>query len=143
MEKQLITVEVSVKARIEEVWKRWTTPEDIICWNHASDDWHCPSAENNLVAGSRFNYRMAAKDGSFAFDFEGIYDQVIPHQLITYTMLDGRKVRIEFKEVGSETAVKESFEAESQNPAEMQQMGWQMILNNFKAHTEKQASVQA
>ncbi|MBK7031621.1 MAG: SRPBCC family protein [Bacteroidales bacterium] len=140
MDKTLIIVEVSVKAGLEKVWQCWTSPDDVISWNHASDDWHCPSAENNLVAGGKFNYRMAAKDGSFAFDFEGIYDQVIPHHLITYTLLDGRKVRIEFSEEGAVTDVKESFEAESENPVEMQQMGWQMILNNFKAHTEKQAS---
>ncbi|MBK7174762.1 MAG: SRPBCC family protein [Bacteroidales bacterium] len=140
MDKTLITVEVSVKADLEKVWKCWTNPADIMAWNHASDDWHCPAAVNNLKAGGSFNYRMAAKDGSFAFDFEGIYDQVIPHHLITYTLLDGRKVRIEFSEEGAVTDVKESFEAESENPAEMQQMGWQMILNNFKAHTEKQAS---
>jgi uncharacterized protein YndB with AHSA1/START domain len=139
MEKTIITVEAGINADLEKVWKCWTSPEDIICWNQASDDWHCPSAENNLVAGGSFNYRMAAKDESFAFDFEGIYDQVIPMQLITYTMPDGRKVRIEFSDDGATTKVKESFEAESENPVEMQQMGWQMILNNFKAHTEKQA----
>jgi uncharacterized protein YndB with AHSA1/START domain len=138
MDKTLITVKVSVKADLEKVWKCWTSPEDIIRWNHASDDWHCPSAENNLVAGGRFNYRMAAKDGSFAFDFEGIYDQVITNQVIAYTLPDDRKVRIEFSEKGGETMVVESFEAETENPVEMQEMGWQMILNNFKAHAESQ-----
>ena len=138
MEKQLITVKASIKADLGKVWKCWTNPADIMAWNHASDDWHCPAAVNNLKAGGSFNYRMAAKDGSFSFDFEGIYDQVITNQVIAYTLLDDRKVRIEFSEKGGETMVVESFEAETENTLELQQNGWQMILNNFKAHAESQ-----
>jgi len=29
-----------------------------------------------------------------------------------------------------------AIEAEGQNPVEMQQAGWRMILNNYKAYTE-------
>ncbi len=41
--------------------------------------------------------------------------------------------RLAFSET---TLVTEQFEPEQQNPEEMQQMGWQMILNNFKEYTE-------
>jgi uncharacterized protein YndB with AHSA1/START domain len=134
--KTTITVETTVKVPVEKVWKFWTSPEHIMKWNSASDDWHTPFAENDLKAGGRFKSRMEAKDGSFGFDFGGIYDQVMPHQLIAYTMDDGRKVKITFTASGFETHISESFEAEDTNPHDMQKGGWQSILNNFKKYAE-------
>lgn len=133
---QVITIEATVKSPINKVWDYWTTPEHIMQWNNASDDWHTPSATNDLQAGGSFTYQMAAKDGSFSFDFGGIYDVVVPHEQIVYTMADGRKVKIDFIVEGESVKVIEAFEAENENPIEMQQMGWQAILNNFKNYTE-------
>lgn len=134
--KTTITVETLVQAPIETVWRCWTTPEDIVHWNNASDDWHTPSANNDLRAGGSFLYRMESKDGSSGFDFGGIYDSVNPHQRIVYTLGDGRKVEIDFKSRNSDTLIKETFEAEGENPVEMQRSGWQAILNNFKKYVE-------
>jgi len=139
MENQPITVETKVKAPIDKVWKCWTTPEDIVEWNNASADWHTPSAANNLTPGGAFTYRMEAKDGSMGFDFAGEYDEVKEHELISYTIADGRRVRVEFGKNGNETTVIETFEPENVNPADMQREGWQAILNNFKDYMEKQA----
>jgi uncharacterized protein YndB with AHSA1/START domain len=131
-----IAVEILVKAPLEVVWRLWTTPEDIIHWNNASDDWHTPSAKNDLRAGGEFCFRMEAKDGSFGFDFRGVYDSVKAQESIAYTIGDGRKVEITFIGNGTETKIVETFETESQNPIEMQRNGWQAILNNFKKYTE-------
>jgi len=131
-----ITVETTVKAPVEKVWDFWSAPEHITKWNTASDDWHTPSAVNDLRTGGRFSARMEAKDGSFGFDFGGIYDTVQQHQLIEYTMGDGRKVSVRFDSKGSETHITETFEAEGTNPIEMQRGGWQAILDNFKKYTE-------
>ncbi len=131
-----ITVRATINATPEKVWEFWTKPEHITQWNSASDEWHTPVAENDLRAGGQFKSRMEAKDGSMGFDFGGVYDEVVPHQLITYTIGDGRKVRITFANNGMETEVEETFDAENQNPAEMQQAGWQAILNNFKKYAE-------
>ncbi len=131
-----ITVRATIDATPEKVWEFWTKPEHITQWNSASDEWHTPMAENDLRAGGQFKSRMEAKDGSMGFDFGGVYDEVVPHQLITYTIGDGRKVRITFANNGMETEVEETFDAENQNPAEMQQAGWQAILNNFKKYAE-------
>ncbi|MBL7817871.1 MAG: SRPBCC family protein [Saprospiraceae bacterium] len=133
---QSLTVEATVNAPIAHVWKCWTTPEDIMNWCFASPDWHCPAATNDLTVGGSFTSRMAAKDGSFAFDFGGVYDVVDLHKTIGYTMADGRKVKIEFTDNGDTTYVSETFDAENENPLEMQQGGWQAILNNFKVYTE-------
>jgi hypothetical protein len=38
---------------------------------------------------------------------------------------------------GSSTEVVETFEAESENPVEMQKVVGKAILNNFKAYVEK------
>ncbi|MGH2552339.1 MAG: SRPBCC domain-containing protein, partial [Chitinophagaceae bacterium] len=103
---------------------------------NASDDWHAPIAENDLRAGGTFKTRMEAKDGSMGFDFGGVYDEVKTNELIEYTMGDGRKVSIAFKANGEETKIFETFEAENENPVEMQRGGWQAILNNFKKYTE-------
>ncbi|GHN00934.1 activator of HSP90 ATPase [Cytophagales bacterium WSM2-2] len=131
-----ITVENTVKASVEKVWKFWTEPQHIKKWNNASDDWHTPAAENDVRTGGKFNVRMEAKDGSFGFDFGGVYDEVKTHQVIAYTMGDGRKVNIKFAANGNETKVTETFEPETQNSIEMQRGGWQAILDNFKKYTE-------
>lgn len=135
-EKKVITVEATVNAPVEKVWEYWTKPDHIIQWNNASDDWHTPRAENDLRAGGKFLARMEAKDGSFGFDFGGLYDVVTPNQFISYTIDDGRKVEIHFTAEGNKTKVIEKFEAEDTNPHEMQQGGWRAILNNFKNYTE-------
>jgi len=134
--KQKITVETSVKAPIEKVWKVWTTPEHIMQWNNASPDWHTPKAENDLRKGGKFVSRMEAKDGSFGFEFWGIYDEVDHLALISYTMGDGRKAEVSFSAEGTQTKMTETFEAESENPIEMQKAGWQAILDNFKKYAE-------
>lgn len=134
--KTKVTVEATIKAPVEKVWKLWSTPEDIKKWNSASDDWHTPKAENDLRTGGSFTSRMEAKDGSFGFDFGGVYNEVVTHQLIAYTMGDGRTVKVTFTPNGNETRVTEIFDAENQNPVEMQQAGWQAILNNFKKYVE-------
>lgn len=128
----------SVNAPVERVWEYWTNPQHIMKWNSASEDWHTPRAENDLRAGGRFSSRMEARDGSMGFDFEGVYDEVEPHSLISYTMGDGRKVRVTFSENNGFTEIRESFDPESTNPTEMQRMGWQAILDNFKKYSEAQ-----
>ena len=137
--KTTITVGAIVKAPVEKVWKCWTEPEHIQKWNFASDDWQCPHAENDLKPGGKFVYRMEAKDGSFGFDFEGVYDAVTPNKLIESTLGDGRKLQITFTGNGNETSVVENFEAETINPIELQRGGWQAILNNFKKYAEMEA----
>lgn len=135
--KPKITVDAVINTSLEKVWNFWTQPEHIIKWNNASLDWHTPKAENDLKAGGKFLFRMEAKDGSFGFDFEGVYDRVIHHELISYVIADGRKVDVVFSPLGSKTAVSETFEAENTNSLELQEEGWQSILNNFKKYAEE------
>ncbi|MGG4551073.1 SRPBCC family protein [Paenibacillus sp. FSL W8-0186] len=132
-----VTVQTVVQAPIEKVWGCWTGPEHITKWNQASEDWHAPRAENDLRAGGKFMTRMEAKDGSMGFDFAGVYDEVKPHEWISYTMADGRRVEITFTDQGGETKVVETFDAESTHPVEFQQAGWQAIMDNFKKYTEQ------
>ncbi len=134
--KTIITVETTVKAPVEKVWQYWSGPEHITKWANASDDWHTTRAENDLRTGGKFLSRMAAKDGSFGFDFGGVYDDVKQHQIIDYTIGDGRKVQIRFSGNGNETRIVERFEAEDTHSIEMQQGGWQAIIDNFKKYTE-------
>ncbi len=132
----VITVEAIVNAPVTTVWESWINPEHITKWNNASPDWHTPWAKNDLRVGGSFSSRMEAKDGSFGFEFGGVYDAVTTNELIAYTMADGRKVTVEFSVEGNATKVVERFDAETENPVEMQQMGWQAILDNFKLYTE-------
>jgi uncharacterized protein YndB with AHSA1/START domain len=134
--KTRITVENTVNAPVEKVWEYWSGPTHITKWANASDDWHTTFAENDMRAGGKFVSRMEAKDGSFGFDFGGTYDEVKTHELITYTLGDGRKVKIIFSSSGGKTGVVETFEAESTNSIEMQRGGWQAILDNFKKYVE-------
>lgn len=131
-----IKVEATIEADLKTVFNCWTAPEHIVKWNFASEDWHCPKASNDLRVGGKFSSTMAAKDGSMAFDFEGIYDEVVTDSKIAYTLEDNRKVEITFEKIGDLTKVTETFDPENQNSEELQRTGWQMILNNFKSHVE-------
>ena len=131
-----ITVEVTVNAPIEKVWKFWNEPEHITNWTFASEDWEAPFAENDLRTDGRFKTTMAAKDKSFSFDFTGTYTNVQNHESIAYTIDDGRKVSVTFKANGDATQITETFDPENENSEEMQRGGWQAILNNFKKYVE-------
>ncbi|TAF78015.1 MAG: polyketide cyclase [Bacteroidetes bacterium] len=133
---QIITIEIIVNAPIEKVWKYWTDPEYIIKWTFATEDWCCPKAKNDLKVGGKFNTRMEAKDGSFGFDFEGTYSEVVINKKIAYTIIDGRTVDIQFISDGNQTKIIEAFEAENENSLELQKNGWQAILGNFKKLVE-------
>lgn len=133
-----LTVQTTVATTPDKTWELWTRPEHITQWNQATEEWHTPHAENDLREGGNFTYRMEAKDGSFGFDFAGTYRQVAPHQLIAFTLNDGRLVEVKFEPSENGTLVTETFEAESENPIEMQQMGWQMILDNFEKYSATQ-----
>ncbi|RIX59210.1 polyketide cyclase [Paenibacillus nanensis] len=131
-----VTVQAIIQAPVEKVWRYWTEPEHITKWNHASEDWHSPRAENDLRVNGKFSTRMEAKDGSMGFDFAGVYDIVNRHEAIGYTLGDERRVDIAFIDQGSVTMVIETFDADNSHPVELQQAGWQAIMDNFKAYTE-------
>lgn len=132
-----VTIGTTVNAPIEKVWKYFSEPEHITQWAFAVDDWHAPYADNDLRKDGRFKTTMAAKDGSVSFDVTGVYTEVAPHQRIAYTMDDGRKVDVLFESKGNTTKITQTFEAEDQNPVDMQRDGWQAILDNFKKHVER------
>lgn len=132
----IITVNVLVNASLEKVWDSWTNPQHIVNWNFASDDWHAPAAKNDLTVGGTFVYTMAAKDGSFSFDFSGKFTEITPNKSISYLLDDDRKVDVSFEQFEGQVMLIESFEAETQNSEDLQRMGWQAILNNFKKYTE-------
>lgn len=133
----MITVQTTIHTSIDIVWKKWTTPTDIMQWNNASPDWHTPKAENDLRVGGEFSFTMAAKDGSFSFDFGGTYTNVVEHHKIEYVLGDGRRVMIDFSNHGDSVTITETFDPESTNPHDLQQAGWQAILNNFKRYVEQ------
>jgi uncharacterized protein YndB with AHSA1/START domain len=131
-----ITVEATVNAPLPRVWSAWNTPEDIREWNAASADWHTTRSTVDLREGGRFLARMEAMDGSEGFDFEGTYTRIVPQKLVEYRMDDGREVRVEFVEHGGGVHLQETFDAENENPAELQRQGWQAILDAFVRHVE-------
>lgn len=134
-----IRIEATIAAAPSKVWSSWTKPEHITQWNFAIPEWQCPTASNDLRVGGKYSARMEAKDGSFGFDFEAIYDEVVDQKKLVYTLPDGRKVTTTFEQLGNATKVTTVFDAEKQNPEEMQRTGWQAILNNFKRYTESSA----
>lgn len=131
-----ITVETTVKATVENVWKLWTTPADIMKWNNPSNDWHNLSVEVDLKDEGRFLFRMQANDGSQGFDYCGKYDKVKTNELIELTTSDGRKAVNTFIPNGNETIVTETFEAETKTPVDIQRDFCQKVLNSFKKYAE-------
>ena len=132
-----ITVSTLVAAPIAEVWRAYTTPEDIKRWNAASPDWHTTAATVDLRVGGKFSSRMEAKDGSFGFDFAGEYTRIVPHRLIEYSFGE-RGAVVEFAEGPAGVSVKVTFDSESTHSEEQQRAGWQAILDNFAKHVQSQ-----
>jgi len=131
-----ITIETLVHAPINLVWDTWNSPNHVVHWNHASDDWHSPKAENNFVVGGKFVYRMEAKDNSFGFDFSGTYEEIVDKKRVVTRLDDNRLVKTEFYGEKDSVRIVETFEAEDQNSIELQREGWSAILNNYKLYTE-------
>ena len=132
-----ITVEATINTDLKKTWDYYTLPEHITKWNFADPSWHCPSASNDLKIGGKYLARMEAKDGSFGFDFEAYYTEINLGNSFTYEF-GGRICTIEMTELKTnQTAIKITFDPETENPIEMQQQGWQLILNNFKSYTEE------
>lgn len=141
-ERAVIAVSSTIYAPVEKVWELFTEPKHIMQWNNASDDWYTPSAFSDLRVGGTFVSRMESRDGKYGFDFGGEYTQVEQNRLIEYTLGDGRRVSTSFESKGDETIVTTHFDAEETNSVEMQQGGWQSILNNFKKYVERSARLE-
>lgn len=131
-----ITIQATVLANNEKVWDYYTSANHITGWNFADDSWHCPAASNDLRPGGKYSARMEAKDGSFGFEFEAIYNEIVPLKKIVYTMTDGRQATVLFEAGNNQTEVTVIFDPETQNSIDLQRDGWQAILNNFKKYTE-------
>lgn len=131
-----VEISADVHASSDKVWEAWTEPRHITQWNFADPSWHCPHAENDLRPGGKYMARMEAKDGSFGFDFEAVYDEVTPKSRIQYTMGDGRVALTTFEDNGGSTKVTTWFDPENQNEVEFQKAGWQAIMNSFKGYVE-------
>ena len=128
-----VTVETLISAPLHEVWRAYTTPDDIVQWNAASDDWHTTRAELDLREGGVFSWRMEAKDGSEGFDFAGVYTRIVPQRLIEYDF-DDRTGQVELDDTSDGVRVRVTFDAETTYPVEFQRAGWQAILDNFARH---------
>ncbi|KFN43053.1 SRPBCC family protein [Arenimonas oryziterrae] len=133
-----ITVETTIHAPVADVWRAWTTPDDIKQWNAASDDWHTTQASVDLRVGGGFSSRMEARDGSMGFDFAGTYTAVVIHERLEAVFGD-RTLRVDFIPGDHGVTVRETFDAETTHPIEQQQAGWQAILDRFARHVESQA----
>jgi len=131
-----ITISSKINAPISRVWDCWTSPQHVQEWNFASHDWHCPKATTTFLVGEEFHYIMAAKDGSGNFDFWGTFVKINQLQSIDIVLGDGRELSISFEETHDGTIVTEIVEPEEVNSIELQKMGWQTILNNFKHYVE-------
>ena len=136
MNPSTITVKVTISSDEIKVWDYYTAPEHITQWNFANDDWCCPSANNELSVGGKYVARMEAKDGSFGFDFEAVYNEISLGEKLTYTMSDGRQATVLFRPLSEAVEIKVIFDADNENPLDMQEAGWQAILNNFKKYVE-------
>ncbi|MFN5236614.1 MAG: SRPBCC family protein [Bacteroidota bacterium] len=136
MDTTKITIQAVVAADRQKVWNCYTQPEHITKWNFATDTWHCPAASNDMRVGGKYLARMEAKDGSFAFDFEAVYNEIVDGEKFTYTMPDNREIQVSFEQTDDKTRVTVTFDPENENPVDLQRSGWQSILDNFRKYAE-------
>lgn len=136
MDTTKITIQAVIAADRQKVWNCYTQPEHITKWNFATDTWHCPAASNDMRVGGKYLARMEAKDGSFAFDFEAVYNEIVDGEKFTYTMPDNREIQVSFEKMDDKTRVTVTFDPENVNPVDLQRDGWQSILDNFRRYAE-------
>lgn len=136
MDTTKITIQAVVAADRQKTWDCYTQPEHITKWNFATDTWHCPAASNDMRVGGKYLARMEAKDGSFAFDFEAVYNEIVDGEKFTYTMPDNREIQVSFEKMDDKTRVTVTFDPENVNPVDLQRDGWQSILDNFRRYAE-------
>ena len=137
MDTTKITIQAVVAADRQKVWNCYTQPEHITKWNFATDTWHCPAASNDMRVGGKYLARMEAKDGSFAFDFEAVYNEIVDGEKFTYTMPDNREIQVSFEQTDDKTRVTVTFDPENENPVDLQRSWWQSILDNFRKYAEE------
>ena len=135
-EKNSLTVKTDIKASGEKVWKMWNEPEHIVKWNPASDHWHTSDENNKIKEGEKFFSRKESDNQSSKLDLEGTYNEVKAGELISYTMSDGKKVRLTFEGNENSTTVSSTFDIQDDIPEEAQQKSWQKVLDSFKQYVE-------
>ena len=64
------------------------------------------------------------------------YDDVLTEELLMITLDHKRKMTVTFSSIGYVTEVVETFDDETENSIELQEVGWQAILDNFKRYVE-------
>lgn len=136
-DKHWIIVTAEISATLDQVWEKWTQGAHVVNWNFAHESWCCPRATSDFKVGGISSYRMEAKDGSMGFDLNATFTQIEPQALIASVLEDGRKVEVHFKSSEKGVHVEQRFEPESQNPRDLQQKGWQAILDQFKIYCEQ------
>ncbi len=138
---QTITIELDIQAPARVVWQCLTRTEHITGWNFAHESWHCPNAESDLRPGGRFSYRMEAKDGSFGFDYSGVFDDIQPEHSLHYHLDDGRTVAVELlPQDGNAVLLRESFQTDARHDAGTQRNGWLAIAQNLAHYARRQYS---
>ncbi len=131
-----LEVSATIAAPLDQVWEKWTQAAHVVNWNFAHQSWCCPRAQVDFCVGGTSSYRMEAKDGSMGFDLDATFTAIEDHKQILSVLADGRKVAVDFSMVDNQTEVIQRFEPEQENPLELQQGGWQAILNQFKSYCE-------
>ncbi|MGC8803186.1 MAG: SRPBCC domain-containing protein [Bacteroidales bacterium] len=131
-----ITIKAMVNAPKQKVWDYYTQPQHITKWNFADPSWHCPRATIDLKIGGRYLARMEAKDGSFGFDFDAVYIEILEGENFTYE-IGGRLATVEFEEINGQTEVTITFDPETVHPIEMQRNGWQSIIKTLYDDQQK------
>ena len=131
-----IDVSVTLDLPVKEAWELYTNPLHITKWYFADSSWHAPHATNDLTIGKDFHIYMEAKDKSFGFDFSGTYKDIRIYQSLDIVLGDLRTLKVTFQENQGKTTITQLFEAEKENPIELQKQGWQAILNQLKTYSE-------
>jgi uncharacterized protein YndB with AHSA1/START domain len=137
MANQPISVSTTVDVPRSETWHYYTEAEHVINWNFASEDWHCPAARNDLREGGTFAITMASKDGNMEVELEGTYEEIKPEQHIAYTLENGNKVTVDFKDQDDGTRVDIRFEPDPDEDHDSQRDQWEGILGNFRQYAER------
>lgn len=128
----MIRLENNVPAPVERVFDAFVTPDDLMQWHRASDDWTTPHAKTDPKVGGRFNIGFGDPSGQHSFDFTGEYTEVNRPNKLAYTIDDGRKVTIDLTDAGDGTTnVVWEFEPENEFPKDMQRDGWNAQLSNL------------
>jgi uncharacterized protein YndB with AHSA1/START domain len=141
-----LQVESIVDAPRDDVFRAWTTPEQLKQWYRPSDDWRIPVSEVNLTIGGKYRFGFSSPEGKTFYEV-GEFREISPPERLVYTCRfegdfdehqDQTLVVVEFDDLDDKTRIGVTHQGYLRaEDRDAHQRGWPDFLNQLKQFLEQ------